>query len=213
MKNLKITNEIIIYTLVTILIFYGFISKIINPAIKYIDELIVIYLFLYFIYLLYKGNKIPINDNDKKIIKLLTIFYTIGLLGNIISGYQKSIIHILIDLFAFMKLPFSYFFATKIFQMKYKELDKQKYNLIIKFCKIITIIIAIIVIVNVLFSLDLGKGYSRFGLPSYSLGGHPTFAAAICCCLASIFMVEHKQNSKWILMNLLLCAATLKLPG
>lgn len=200
----------IFFVLISLLIFYGFLSKYVSKVFNYIDEVMVLFLIFGMIYALIKKQKIVFNKNEKAIIFITFLLFIIGGTGNLISGYQNSIIHILIDAFSFLKFPMTYICLTKIIETNAYKINKRIYEKTIIFCKIITIIIFLLVISNYIFKLNIAPGHGRYGLLSYSLGGHPTFAAAVCCFIASIFMIKPSNNYIWIVVNILLCAATLR---
>lgn len=211
LKKQKKYKDIGLFVLLTFLIFYGFLSEFINPIFKYVDEFIVVYLFVYFILISGKNHSFYISKTDKNILICLLLLTIIGFFSNILSKFQPNVLYSILDWFSFMKFPLSYILLSKIIKYKNDELSYYDFNRISLYFKIILIIIMFIVIGNLIFDFNLAPTYSRFGIRSYSLGGHPSFASAVCAAIASYFMIDYKKNFLWIILALILSSATLRI--
>ena len=212
MKNrlLKLTvSETLFIILIFSTIFYSFGIKYCSKYFNYMDDFLFIMLFgLALLKIIMKKNKKKLNNYDKIIIFFMLLLVIEGILGNIISNYQNSIQAIIIDIFTTFKFFGVYISCKILFKEKKAE---RNYKIAEYVSKIVLILMLCITILNTICDWKLAEKYTRFGINSYSLGGHPTFAAAIACCCVSILLSNYKKNKKWVFLGLILTAMTLRI--
>lgn len=199
-------KEILFLILIALMVFYSFVVQYISPYFNYVDDLFTaIFILIAIIKTVMRPNEKRLNKYDKYLLIFGTILMLLGLIGNFISGYQTNVKAILTDLLAFCKW-FGVYLAGMVI-LEVKKADRY-YEVAEYFSKIILFIMLIILISTQIFHWDLADEYSRYGLPIYTLGGHPSFAAAIGACCISILLLNYSKNKKWILLGLILTMFT-----
>lgn len=203
----EISNKLLI-PLLFILIFSDYLGNNIHKIFFYFDEIILILITAMILYkLLIKKEKILINKEEKWIAIAYAIIYISGITGNIISGYQKNIMAIIIDGISWLKFLGVYICIINLI----KENEKNTiYELLIKLAKSIIIISIAIAILNLFCDFMGDHKYGKFGIPAFTYGGHPYFAAAILACTISILTTDVKKNLKYIICGCILSILTFR---
>lgn len=207
--NLKV-NEFIFLIFIFLMIFYGFESKYISKYFSYIDEIFtIVFIGSAVIKKLFNKNKEnKLKKDDKKILLFLFCLMIIGIIGNIISKYQTNYLAVAIDILSYTKFFGVYLAGLINFNI---EKSERYYEIAEYFTKFLLIIISIIFIGNQFFDWCKANQYSRYGLPIYTLGGHPTYAAAVCTGCLSILLINPNKNKIWIFIALILIFFTLRM--
>lgn len=202
-------SEILFCILMISMIFFSFGMNYISDYFQYIDDLfVIIFIFFALLKTIINSSNRKLNKYDRNLFFLGCILIIVGLIGNFISQYQTNIKAILIDILSFCKWFGTYLAGMIIFDQNKGD---RYFEIAEYFAKVILIIIAFIAIFNQILDLGLGEKYGRYGLPSYTLGGHPSFAAAIGCFCTSILLLNYSKNKKWIVVGFILIALTLRI--
>lgn len=206
-KNiLGISYIIIIYLLIIQHILENYIQ-----IFHYFDEFLAILFFpVIMIYLVKNHGKIKVDKIDLRIALCLFLIIIIGVLSNILYGYQE-LKYVLSDLLVFIKFFLVYFCFAIIYRNKLKESEK----IISTNIKFMTITLFILTILNYVFEI-FPINTKRFGIGANQLFfGHPTTLAAVSVMLmVNLIFFEKKSNKKFyffILMQILLIMSSLRI--
>ena len=178
---------------------------------QYIDEILALMFFpIAIIYIVKNNGKIRIGKKDIAIVLCLFIIIAIGLISNIIYGYQ-SVIYVLSDLLVFVKFFLVYYSVQTIFKGRLKEYSK----LISVHIKIITSILFILTILNYIFDIWPPESY-RYGIGVNQICfTHPTMLAAVTVALMCNLIFFRYEKEKFyiitLIMQILLIASTLRM--
>lgn len=150
---------------------------------NYLDETITIICIPIIFYNTIKYKRIP------RIITIAILVCIIGLIGNIIYGYQVKIIAILKDLFAFLKMIIVY---TALYYSKDRYSNDKNIILSTVIAKIYITIIFIFGIISL--KKDIGMSHDlRNGIMSYKfLYSHPTFLAYSVVLMLVVLLANSK---------------------
>lgn len=196
------------FKLVDGILFMVFIALAIQPLLQkmfplcsYLDEAAVLGLGL--MAMGHRENWIKIPHFGMSVI-LLTLFISIGLLGNILSGVAKSPIPVLIDLFTCIKYPLIVMFGLRALISRNRLVE----------CLVWVSKISILVMVpTFLISqfVDLGMtGDVRMGIASFNfIFPHQTFLFWYLATVLLLFL-STEQSLFWICLNLFLMTTTLR---
>lgn len=210
--NIKLKN-LILYLVFLLIILNEFLSIYISSFFSYFDDLLNLCIVLLGLLLvIYKLKNISSeNNNAFFLLIILFIFYIFGILGNLLSLYQREKLAIFYDAISWFK-----FFGTLpifilYFQNKEND-DKDNMIAIIQNCALITVILAIIFYLIGCFGiLELAVGFDRYGLKALTLGGHPSSSCAILAwCTAVQFLRESRYKVFRVLLCSILCLLTLR---
>lgn len=203
--HLKV-KEIIYLIILFLMVFYSFGVNYISRYFSYLDDIFTVGFI--FLAILKSYNNKKLNKNEKCMILLNLVLLCIGLIGNIISGYQTDYKSIVIDIVSCLKWFGIYLAGLIIFKDKYGD---RYYKIADSFVKFILVIMLTIFLGNQIFHLGLAKEYARYGLPIYTLGGHPSYAASVGSVCLSILLINYSKNKKWICLALILILFTLRM--
>lgn len=132
----------------------------------------------------------------------------VGLLGNIVYGYQVQFAPIAIDMFTCLKFPIALLSSILVFRQR-----KQLFLAAETEAKILSAIVFIFGCINIF--ADIGMSYEiRYGLRSYKfIFDHPTYLVFFNVGLISLLLVDWKENVFWICLDLLATALSLRSKG
>ena len=203
-KKVKVI-ECFFCILMILIAFYAMGVKYLSKYFNYIDEIFTIFFISTAIVKTLIAKKINLNKYDKMIAVLLMLLMIIGVIGNCISVYQEDIIQILVDMLSYCKL-FGVYLAAKIM---FEEKNTERYYIMAEyFVKLILFLMSTVLILNQILNLGFANTFKKYGLPIYSLGGHPSFAAAVAVACISILLLDYKKNIKWIIIGVILVIFT-----
>lgn len=203
--HLKV-KEIIYLIILFLMVFYSFGVNYLSKYFSYIDDIFTVG-FIFWAIIKSHNNK-KLNKYEKCMILLNFVLLCIGLIGNIISGYQTDYKSIIVDIISCLKWFGIYLAGLVIFKDKYGD---RYYKIADSFVKFILIIMLIIFLCNQIFHFGLGREYTRYGLPIYTLGGHPSYAASVASVCLSILLINYSKNKKWICLAFVLVLFTLRM--
>lgn len=198
-KNKKIT--ILYIFLLYILILQPFLQKKIE-IFQYTDEVFALILFGCAIIKIIKNNKkIKVSKRNIIIISCLLAILCLGLLSNIIFGYQE-LKYVVADIIVFYKFYLVYFSFGFILKNRINEENGEK--TIYFHIKLITVILTILTLLNYIFEI-FPSGDERYGIKANELFfGHPTALAAMSVFLiANAFIFGKEKQSKYYLVGVL----------
>lgn len=202
--------EIIYICLLYLLILQNALQKYIQ-VFKYFDEFLALLFFPAFIvYIIKRRGKIKINKKDLLILLCLLGILIIGLLANMIYGYQE-LKYVLSDVIVFFKFFLIYFFTKIFFENKLRRYSKA----ICINIKLITVVLFVLSILNYIFRF-FPFGIERFGISVNRLFfEYPTVLAAVTIMLmTNLFFFGYKPNKTFyitIVMQILLLFSTLRM--
>lgn len=200
--------EIIMLITLFIFVFNEALAKYVCPIFSYVDDFVIILIFIfYLINLIKKKGKIKFSKYEFRIFIAYIFLYIVGILGNLLSKFQENIFAILIDMLSWTKFFIAYILLVNIIK---KDRVKVYYDYIAKIGKIIIAFGLILEILNLTTDLKLVDGYEKFGIKAFAFFGHPSFTSSIVAGFVAMLLVEPKKNIKWILLGLILMAATLR---
>lgn len=212
-KNFSSWISIIIFHL---LIYQKIISDIV-PFFDNFDEILLVFLFLYFLTIVFMKRKIKIEKKVVLIWCLFFIFLILGLLGNSLYKYQNSIFLVLLGLVFYLKPILSISLGMMFLE------NKSIHGIVrnqIKLIKLEVTIIFIFGIINLLINsgifgvhIDIGMTHDfRYGIPSYKFifGTAGELVLACVYFISILFMQYNKRNSKYIFMCVIICIISLR---
>lgn len=204
--------KVLDFTLIIILFFFVFnvvLTRYVSPYFSYIEDgMILVLICIFIVNCIKKRGKIRLEKHEKIIIISYFFIYILGILGNIISGFQSNIFAIMVDMLSWTKFFIGYIGLVNIIK---KERAERLYVYLLNLAKFVVIIGLVLEILNLTTSLELAqKTYAKFGIKAFSLFGHPAFASSIFAGFTALFLLEPKKNKLWIILSLILVAATLR---
>lgn len=174
---------------------------------KFFDEFIAVFSILIAILQLQKNNYlIKIKKNNYKIITLIILIVTVGLLSNYIFKYQPIKI-ILSDLIIFLKFFLVYGMSNILWDKNF--LEKYRKNLSTHI-KLIIILFSILTLLN--YTTNIFSSSIRFGIKVNKIFyNHPTTLVAMCTFLLSMLIrLEKKISYPITTIVMLILASTLR---
>ncbi len=208
-KRIKLL-DIILIAIIVLMFFSGILKKYISNYFGYVDDIAVILLTIIFVFRMMMSNKKKINIYCLIIFFNCVLLIFVGLIGNSISNYQTSIIDIMSDILSWQKF-FLIFFIMYTMLDEYYDIEYY-YKILVKLSKIFIICGIIIYVLMLLGVLDISNSV-RYGLSSFNLGGHPSYACAFFSLIVSILLCETKKNRLWILLGSVLVILTFRAKG
>lgn len=201
--------DIILIIILFLFVFNAPLTEHISSVFSYIDDVTIAILILIFgIQLIRKKGKVYVEKHEKIIFISFCLMYVLGLIGNIISGFQNNFFAILVDMLSWTKFFIAYIGLVNILK---KNTAIKYYGYFEKFSKFMIIIGILLEILNLTTDIELTLPWlGRYGIKAFALFSHPTFASSIFAGLTSILLVQPKKNKMWILFGLLLIGATLR---
>lgn len=184
----KSVNKLLFGILFVIVIFNNVLSGWI-PFLGYLDEITAL---VSIVYILIHFKKVFARRYNQMIIVLFSLAALIGVIGNVLYGYQTALIAILKDILAYYKMPVT-FIALYHWSENRDLFDA--HVVATKLSKLFTVIIFIGCIIN--FFADVGFSHDiRYGFKSYKfLCTHPTFLV-YALVLISVVLVSDQQDRK-----------------
>lgn len=145
------------------------------PFVSYVDEICFLVLItLSSSYFLKRKRKKVLLKSEKKLIALMFLFLTIGLVGTIINNIQSEKIAVIKDVIAISKFSTCYITTLILSRNIDKDYLLQK---VVKRTRVYINIIFLFALVNIFVDIGMA-GDVRYGLRSYSfLFTHPTYLA------------------------------------
>lgn len=199
--------EIVVFLLLILIIFSEALYKNIGSIILYVDDLCILLIEIMSIYLVMFKKSEKIKNSEKAIFLFMLFLSFIGFLGNLNTGYQDNIFAMIVDFFGWHKFFLAY--ICFIICLKSENIAKY-YQIILSVTKKIIVIGVILEIFNLLKIINLTPGYERFGINSFSFGGHASAASFILAAFTSVLLYEHKKNRVWIVLALFLEVCTFR---
>ena len=176
------------------------------PFLNYTDEIIAIFSI---VGIFFKSTKITINKYEKKILASVGILVVIGVVGNLMFGYQTSIIAIVKDLLALVKLFVIYLFCTIRFK---RGISPKTLGKIEKISCFYCLVLAIFGVVSQFVNLGMTNARSIFGLKSFVfLYSHETFLVSAVVIMVSVLIsCGIKRNKYGILAGLIVLLLSMR---
>lgn len=200
-------NLLIIIFLLALSIFGTPLHDLTGIPFNYADDLLTVYIIIVCLYKLI-SKKYQLEKNDTLILIILTIINIVGIIGNLISGYQTSLIGIMVDFLGWQKFVVAYL-GFKMLTKK-EKLDEY-YQIIFKISKVIIVVSVIFEVLNLLDIVHLAPGHDRYGIGSFSIMGHPSSASAIMAFIICCLLLKPKENIKWLTAAIIIELATLRM--
>jgi hypothetical protein len=177
------------------------------PVFTYLDEFIVLLAIFAIIYNLCKNR---LEASQITLIVLLLIVIIIGFIGNVITNYQSSMIAILKDIIAFIKLP-----IVAIATINFKS-DEIFSDSIVILSKIFLVILSVFCIVSQF--VDLGMTWDlRYGVYSFKfLFTHPTFLVYSVVLMSVVIVANgliRKRDYIYVLLSMFLLIMSMRDKG
>jgi hypothetical protein len=186
----------------------GLLQNYVHPDFSYIDDVFAVFILVLYIGKSFFTRKTYLNKNEKFSVKLWLILFIAGISGNLLSNYQTIFFAISVDILAWSKL-FVVFPCMGVL-INYEN-GNRYYEVVIKYVKLLTVLIFTLVILNLIFHLKLvDSKYDRFGIPAFTFGAHPTFTVALSCGFLSLLLLDYKKNVVWIVLCCIIAMATLR---
>lgn len=201
------TSKYILFITILYLFIFQFALMQIADVFKFWDELYAL-LSIGF-WMLRLGNRKIIKKNlINKMISLILLYITLGLLSNVIYGYQK-VVPVITDVL--LNVKFYLGIATTYFLFKNEDLNELKQAKI--HIKIIIFILFTLVIADKIWKF-FPQGDPRFGINSEQLFfGHPTGLASTSFFLLTLslfFYTDKKKDLPFIIISIFLVISTLR---
>jgi len=193
------------FVLFYLLVFQNPLIEYVHQGFSYVDELSAAVGFAIFIYRSLKKRVLEIRRDAAKIILPIVIFVIVGIVGNLIYQYQP-IGAVLTDLYT--NLKFYLMILTGYEIMRYSRLRRQQ---VIRHVKFVTVLLFALLLIDIVMNVFPSAGY-RYGLKERQLiYGHTTYMAAACVFLLSLLLLYYDRACiKYIIMNVILLMATLR---
>ncbi len=202
----KQVNGVLLAVLFHLLIYQKLISNYIS-LMDYFDELLLLIAGFIIFYFRFK-TKIDINNNLKVLLSLGILILIIGLLGNLVNHYQKSLFLILIGGCFYLKPILTLIISEKIDEnFDYMTFLKSQQRII----KFQILIIFIFCILNLFFDINMTHDY-RYGIRSYKfLFGTGGELVLYCIYFFFIlFLFDKNKNIKWNVLLCIICFMTFR---
>lgn len=204
-------SEIFLGILLFLFIFNEILTQHISSFFSYIDDFAIVLIILFFIIkIIRQKGKIELEKNEIRILILYMLIYSLGIFGNFISKFQDESVAIIIDMLSWIKFFIGYVCLVNLIK---KDKVNNYYDCLIKIGKVIIVIGIVLEILNLTTDIQLVDGYEKYGIKAFSLGGHPSFASAIFAGFTVLLLMEPKKNKFWIVLSMVLVAATLRAKG
>lgn len=146
-----------------------------------------------------------INKVKRKNFLILLIFLfsiLIGIFGNIVFGYQRSIDACFRDIVGFLKFPIVFLCMSRL---QFSDILVEKIYCILPFITFIIFIIFVLGIVSLFFDIGLSQEEFRFGLhPYYFIFSHPTYLTTCFAFLLCLYFSSGTSN-KYVEFLLVFC--------
>jgi hypothetical protein len=186
----------------------GWIQMYIYPNFSYIDDIFTVFIILCAAFKTFFFIRCKLNKYEKLLIKLVIGLFITGIFGNLLSDYQTNFFAIFVDILAWLKLFFIY--PCMCILITYRN-GNRYYDIVIKYVKLLILIIFSSVILNMLFPFEfVDTKYDRFAIHAFAFGSHPTFTVALSCSFLSLFLFDYKKNIVWIILCCIIAMATLR---
>lgn len=206
MKNIKMLKYYFFILSIYLLSFQYFLENQIS-IFKYIDEL---YSLLFIpVFLMYiKNRKKELSKSHMIIILLLIALTLIGLIPNIIYGYQTPK-YVIMDILLLFKFFLSFGLSFLLFDINFFEGDKRLG--IKKHLRFIIIILFVATVINYIFSVWPNSNL-RFGImPNQVFFGHPTKLSAVLFFILSLYNICNKgKTDKYYYLIYVMIFSTLR---
>lgn len=187
-----------------------------NIILKYLPYGILSYwdeLFCLFFVMLYIGNTFrkKISKDEIFYLCILVVLLVIGIIGNLIFGYQESIDAIIRDVIGFLKFPITF---IALYHSKISESFAKKIFQMIPFIKVIIWIIFICGICSLFIDIGMSQEEFRLGIHPYMfLYSHPTYLTTGLGCLLCLLNAAGEANFKEDLVILVSIALGMRTKG
>jgi hypothetical protein len=148
------------------------------------------------------------GSSAKVTISLLSALVVIGILSNIISGYHKSILGIIYDIFSLSKYFLVYCSVLSCFD----NTDTDFFLVwMVRFFKLLVVALSVTYLLMWLGVVQgTAEGYSRFGLPVLTVfGSHPSFCAAVGALATCVFLSNRKYKT-YAVLGIIVCLGSLR---
>ena len=153
------------------------------PFFNYTDEFITIFAI---VGILFQGSKITLNKYERKVLVSVFFIVIIGLMGNLIFGYQESTVAISKDILALIKFFAVYLFCTIRFK---RGISQKALAKIEKISALYCLILAFFGIVSQFINLGMTNDRSIFGLKAFVfLYSHETFLVSAVVIMVSVLI-------------------------
>lgn len=203
-RNIQLENFLISSFLLLLIqnIILNYTTGWLHNIINYFDELFVLSLLLYALYI--NDFKIYLDKNIKKSCFCMFFFSAFGLISSLVYEYQ-NIFLTLLDWFVCVKFFLVYFSICEI-SVKY-DFEKHFLHKACRICELFAIIVTPLSIISLFYPL-FGQTDVRYGFYSVNLFyGHPSNFAACCILCSAVLMANYNFTKKKYIFMLLLCAA------
>lgn len=191
---MKVLSKKIAYELIFIIIVF---NSIIEQYIKifiYFDEFLALICLLYIIF----KNKLKIKKTYFNIFIYSLIIIFIGLLGNVIWGYNANVVVVIKDLIAFIKMPITIIAVT---MWNDKNSNDFALEIAYKLSKLIIRVFFICAIISMFINIGMTHDMRR-GINSFKfLYPHPTFLV-YSVVVMSVVLTAHGIKKRDIILHL-----------
>lgn len=193
------------FVLFYLLVFQNPLTEYVHQMFTYVDEVSAAIGFVIFIYCSLKKRVLGIRRDVAKITLPIVFFTLVGLLGNLIYQYQPIGI-VLIDVYT--NLKFYLMILTGYEIMRYIRPRRQQ---MIRHVNFVTVLLFVLLLIDIAMNIFPTAGY-RYGVKErYLIFAHATHMAAACVFLLSLLLLYYdKKCIKYIIMNIILLVATLR---
>ena len=194
-------SEIAITLLFIVLLCAPMLDAAYGGIFSYADEAITILLVLWAL-LARCAEKVGVHERRGLVaVGLLCI---LGLVGNLVFGYQGSAFAIAVDLFTCIKIFVAYFAARIVLRGKGRCLRAFQ-----TIGKIFLVAAACGLLLHVAGVVQLGSGRVTFGIPCYQfIFSHPTNLAAYCVGFSALMFAGKKPKTGWLVLSCLILIST-----
>lgn len=194
-------SEIVITLLFIILLCAPMLDAAYGGIFSYADEAIAILLVLWAL-LSRCGEKVGVHE--RRGLVAVGLLCTLGLVGNLVFGYQGSAFAIAVDLFTCTKIFVAYFAARIVLRGKGRCLRAFQ-----TIGKIFFVAAACGLLLHVAGVVQLGSGRVTFGIPCYQfIFSHPTNLAAYCVGFSALMFAGKKPKNGWLVLACLILVST-----
>ncbi len=195
--------EIIFLITCLVLIFSEFLANNVNPVFSIVDDVLnIVLIACAFLKIARMKNERKMDLKEILIVVIIVLLIIIGLYGNKISGYQTNKLAIFIDILNWQKFIMAFLCLKLLIN---DENTIKYYNIILKISKFLIILGVILAVFNIFGVITLTPPtYDRFGISSFSLGGHPSSSSTLYAIIISFLLFERKKNKIWIFLAMLI---------
>lgn len=194
-------SEIIITIFFVVLLCAPMLDATYGGIFSYADEVIAILLVLW-AFLARAREKIGIHE--RRALVALVLLCILGLIGNLVFGYQSSAFAIAVDLFTCIKIFVAYFAARVVLRGRGRCL--KAFQVV---GKLFLVAAACGLLLHVTGIIQLGSGRVTFGIPCYQfLFSHPTNLAAYCVGFSALLFAGKKPKTGWLVLACLILVST-----